>query len=412
MTAFKHKPRSGSKPFTPKLLARDANGGNLDELGKQLQARMATLDKLIARYESALASGIELPADVKALIDGLSTQCNEMAAQLTDLAQKTVEQVNNRQADPDSVGALLTRNNDIIAQAAAIHARKGKMTIEGIKARSVVTLEGMGPTASLAQNDLSRVAPQLPLTVLDLIQWMPVTGDLVPLLRESARTILADLVPEGTLKPTSSFVFGVTNLTMGVIAHITDITKQVLSDMPALAAYIEGRLAYFIRLKLETFVITGNNASFSGLLKAGNSNVAVPAVSAIDTINAAKYQGFSSGLPPEAIILNPVDWGVIEREKGTDGHYVFGSPGAVVQPVLWGLPVVLSAGMTAGKFWVGNLSVGVAAYVREEVVVDLSTEHADNFAKNVVSIRAEMRAGFGVAVPDAQVSGDLIDATP
>lgn len=413
MTAFKHKPRSGSKPFTPKLFARDANGGNLDEQGKQLKARMEKLDKLVARYESQLAEGIELPPEVKKTIDDLAVQVTEMASAITDLAQKSVEQVNNRQADPNTIGALLTRNDDILKQAQAIHARKGKMTVDGVKARNIITVVGIGATASLAQNDLSLVREQ-PLALLDLIAWVPVTGDLVPLLRESAYAIMADEVDEGNDKPESNLTFGVENLTVGVIAHWVRITKQLLNDMPVLAGYIEGRLAYGVRLKLESKVINGTVGSFSGLMKAGNSLPAVPVFgeTGIDTINAAKYQSWAAGLPPELVLLNPVDWGKIERIKGEDGHYIFGSPGALVQPILWGVPVVLSAAQTAGKFWIGNLTVGAAGFVREEVVVDLSTEDADNFTKNLVTIRAELRAAFGVAVPDACVSGDLVDLTP
>ena len=124
-------------------------------------------------------------------------------------------------------------------------------------------------------------------------------------------------------------------------------------------------------------------------------------------ISRAKYKAGSTGLLPEAVILNPEDWGKIERLKGEDGHYIFGSPGAAVQPVLWGLPVVLSAAMTLGKYWVGNISLGIAGFIREDVAVELSTEDKDNFRKNLGTLRAEMRACCGVQIPDACVAGDL-----
>lgn len=395
------------KPLDAAVRAGDPEP--LDDAGKKLEARIKKLDGLIARYESKLADGIELPADVKTLIDEMSTEVQDLSAKLVDLAQKSVEQVQQRQADPNSVGAVLARNDTILKQAEAIHNRKGKMNIEGINARNVISLEGMGSTASLAQNDLG-ITREMPLSLLDMIAWMPVTTELVPLLRESAYEIMADLVAEGAVKPQSNLTFGVEDIKVGVIAHWVRITKQVMLDMPALAAYIEGRLAYGVRVKLEARVINGNDTSFSGLMKTGNSQAHTPVAgeTAIDTVNAAKYKSFSTGLPPEAIILNPADWGKIERTKGDDGHYIFGNAIATVTPVLWGLPVILSAAQAAGKYWIGNLTIGVAGYVREEVVVELSTEDADNFTKNLVTVRAEMRAGFGVAVPDAQVSGLLV----
>ena len=407
MTAYHQKPTAAA---VHAVHVRNANTNTpIDQTAAQLQARMTKLDGLIARYESALAEGIQLPADVKALIDGMSADVQELSAKLLDLAQKSVEQVEQRQANPNSVGAVLARNDTILKEAAAIHRSKGKMSIEGISARNVISLEGMGSTASLAQNDLA-ITREMALSLLDMIAWMPVTTELVPLLRESAYEIMADLVAEGVAKPQSNLTFGVEDIKVGVIAHWVRITKQVMLDMPALAAYIEGRLAYGVRIKLEARVINGNDTSFSGLMKVGNSQAHTPVTgeTAIDTVNAAKYKSFSTGLPPEAVILNPADWGAIERTKGDDGHYIFGNAIATVTPVLWGLPVILSAAMAAGKYWIGNLTIGVAGYVREEVAVELSTEDSDNFTKNLVTVRAEMRAGFGVAVPDAQVSGLLV----
>ena len=159
-----------------------------------------------------------------------------------------------------------------------------------------------------------------------------------------------------------------------------------------IAANIDG----LIELHCGAF---SSNPELSMAAKAGDT--------AVDVISRAKYKAGSTGLLPEAVILNPEDWGKIERLKGDDGHYIFGSPGAAVQPVLWGLPVVLSAAMTLGKYWVGNISLGIAGFIREDVAVELSTEDKDNFRKNLGTLRAEMRACCGVQIPDACVAGDL-----
>jgi hypothetical protein len=44
--------------------------------------------------------------------------------------------------------------------------------------------------------------------------------------------------------------------------------------------------------------------------------------------------------------------------------------------------------MPAFKYWVGNLTMGTAGYVREEVHVDASTEDGNTFTKNLVTLRA------------------------
>lgn len=381
------------------------------KLAAELKARMAKMDDLIAKYGEKLNSPTELPAEVRSKLEADAKAITDLAARFSEIEQKLVDQVQQRQADPNTVGSILVRNDDLRKQIDAIKARKGRINIDGIQARNIISIGGIDANASLATIDVQRTQEQK-LALLDLITWMPVTGDLVKLLRESAYDVMADEVAEGVDKPESDLTFGVEDITISVVAHWIKVTKQLLDDMPVLASYIEGRLAYGVRLKLEAKVINGATTSFSGLMKVGNSLVAVPEALAIDTINTAKYQVWESGVTPEAVVLNPVDWGKIEREKTDDGHYLFGSPGAVVQPVIWGLPVVLSAAMAVGKFWLGNLTLGVTGYVRQDVMVEVSTEDGDNFRQNLVTVRAEMRAGFGVAIPDAMVTGDLVAPAP
>ena len=398
--------------FGTRQVHRRETPDDLTAIAKKLNERMKTLDDLINKHKETLENG-KLPDELRKKLDDDAKVVSDLAARFSEIEQKLVEQVHQRQADPNTVGSILARNTDLRQQIDAIRSKRGRTTIDGIQARNIISIAGIGTNASLATIDVQRnQAQELTLALLDLITWMPVTSDLVPNLRESAYDIMADEVAEGVAKPQSNLTFGVENITISVIAHWIKITKQLLDDMPVLASYIEGRLAYGVRLKLEAKVINGTTTSFSGLMKVGNSLVAVPDALAIDTINTAKYQVWGSGLMPEAVVLNPVDWGKIEREKTDDGHYLFGTPGAVVQPVIWGLPVVLSSAMPLGKFWLGNLTIGVSGYVRNEVMVEASTEDGDNFTKNLVTIRAEMRAGFGVAIPDAMVTGDLVAVAP
>jgi len=398
---------------TPTIYHRDQQGQAIDtarfnQLCADLQTRLTTVDGIISAAQADIAAG-KLPDAVRSQLDTAISSVNDMSQRMLDLEQRMVDQVNKGKADADTVGGLLTRNADILTQAKAVQARKGKMQIDGIQARNIVTINGMGATAPLATAALPTL--ETTLALVDMINWAPVTSQLVPLLRESAYEIMADLVAEGAAKPESNIEFETVDLKISVAAHWIKISKQFLDDMPTLAAYIEGRLAYGVRLKLEALVIngTGPDTGFDGLLKVGNSIALVPTAgdTAIDTINRAKSRAYASGVPPQCILLNPEAWGAIERLKGDDGHYIFGSPGAMVQPVLWGLPVVLTAAMPVTKHWTGNITIGTAGFVRQDVAIELSTEDGDNFTKNLVTVRGEMRAAFGVQIPDAQVSGNL-----
>lgn len=400
------------------LATRDDKTPNeLEDIAKKLKTRLAEVDKLVETHKKAIDEYGTADKETRDALKKLTEEvekANDLSSRLTDIEQKLVEGVLEGRNDANDIGALLARNEDVLNQAKAITKARGKMVLDGeFNTRNTIGLGSISGNAAHLNNTALRLQEVVaqPLTIVELINWTPVTESLIPLLKESAHNFMADVVPEGETKPESELNFKVEELTISVIAHWVRVTNQLLNDMPALVAYIRGRMAYGIRLKLEYLVINGNTTSFSGLLKTGNSIVLPALTNPIDTVSAAKAKAFASFVPPDAVIMNPEDWSVIERTKGTDGHYIFGSPGATVTPVLWGVRVIQSAGMPKGKYWIGNVVMATEGYIREDVAVELSTEDRDNFIKNLVTIRAEMRAAFGVIMPDACVTGDL-DATP
>ncbi|MGY5392766.1 phage major capsid protein [Acinetobacter sp. NigerLNRRAM0016] len=404
------------------LLARDAppTPAELDQLAINLRNRVTQIDSLLERYKDKLSALDGLPEDLTKDLEERSKEVAKLAGEIEELQQQLVDGVHERsKQEQDTIAAALIRNKDAVEFAKTMATRSGKkkesVVFEGLSARNVITLAGMGANASLAKNDVSRTSFQAPLSIIDMINWGSADGDVAIFLRESAFEIMADIAPENTEKPESELEFGPVSLNIGTIAHWIRASKQVLADMTWLANYIETRMTYGVRLKLEYFVVNGHTATsgnpkcFSGLLEAANFVTVTPDAddTAIDVLNQAKYKAADSYLLPDSIILNPEDWGKIERIKGTDGHYIFGSPGAAVQPVLWGVPVVFAASMPKGKYWVGNLAIGFDGLIREDVAVTVSTEDGSNVTKNLVTILAEMRASGAVVLPDACVAGDL-----
>lgn len=403
-----------TKP-TP-IYARNANGDSLEEMGAKLKERMTKVDTLLQSLEKRMSN---LTAEEKEDLEKRSKEIKDLSSKIEQLQTDLVNQAKTRNKDEsDTIAGILVRNTEAIEVAKAMLEKRQKNTsvsFDGVKARNIVTLGSLGANYQYAKNDLGRV-PFQPLSLVDLINWAPLTNDIVTLLRETAWDLMADIVPEGELKPESNIEFGPLVLNVGVIAHWIRVSNQVLADMPMLANYIETRLAYGIRYKLEYFVVNGHipasgqPKNFSGLMEAGNHDTVVVAAgdTALDVLNKAKYKAALSFLQPECYVLNPQDWGDIERLKGSDGHYIIGVPtGTGVQAYLWGLPVRFSPVQAVGKFWCGNLSIGFDGYIREDVDTQVSLEDGDNFRKNLATVRSEMRAAGGVIVPDANVAGDL-----
>lgn len=412
MTVYQPKPVA----LLP-IFARNGNGDPLDTTSAELKKRLKQLDDLIATRQSQLDN---LPDDAKAELEKRAQEIAKLVADIDQIKTDLVDQAKNsrNKDEQDTIAGILVRNTEALEIAKTMLEKRQKNTsvsFDGIKARNIVTLGSLGANYQYAANDLNRI-PFAPLMIVDLINWAPIATDIVTLLRETSWGLMADIVPEGTTKPESSLTFGPMTLNIGVIAHWIQVSNQVLADMPMLASYIESRLAYGIRYKLEYFVINGDTPvgnqpkNFSGLMESDNhlTVTADPSDTSLDILNKAKYKAAESFIQPECYVLNPQDWGVIERLKGEDGHYLIGVPtGTGIQAYLWGLPVRFSPVQEIGKYWCGNLSIGFDGYIREDVDTQVSLEDGDNFRKNLATVRSEMRAAGGVIVPDANVAGDL-----
>lgn len=400
--------------------AQSSQPANLDELSLQLRTQISELDALIKKKEKALEN---VPNDLATDLANRAKQIEGIASDIEKIKIDLVNQAKNlRQEDQEDIAAILIRNKDAVDQASIMYSRSksvsDSVTFEGIKTRNIITLAGISNkvgNAADAKDITGRTAAYRPLNIIDLINWIPADSETAYYLRETTANFLAGIIPEAENKPESELQLGMLQLSVGTIAHFVRVSKQALKNMSQLAVYIETRLAYGVRLKLEYYVVNGHTPAqgqqkiFSGLLEPLNyTTVDVHhSDTAIDVLNKAKYKAAATYIQPDCIILNPEDWGRIERIKGTDGHYVFGAPGAAVQPVIWGVPVIFSATMPVGKYWCGPLSMAYEGYLDSDVTIVVSTEDGNNVTKNLVTILAEMDGSGAVVLPDACVAGQL-----
>jgi HK97 family phage major capsid protein len=233
---------------------------------------------------------------------------------------------------------------------------------------------------------------------------------LVEYTRELAFTNAAAETAEGETKPEATLTFELASAPVKTIAHWLKLSKQVMDDAPALASYVDTRLRYGVDLRIDQQLLNGNGSgqNIGGLAKAGNHTAFTPASgdNAIDSINRAIYLVAAADYNATAIILNPADWGAIERTKTQDDAYVFGAPQRLA-PTLWGLPVVATNTMTAGKFMVGAFDMAAQVWNRQGTVVEMSEADDTNFQKNLVTVRAEARLALAIYRPVSIQYGSL-----
>ncbi|MCO7558035.1 phage major capsid protein, partial [Metapseudomonas otitidis] len=213
-------------------------------------------------------------------------------------------------------------------------------------------------------------------------------------------------------KPQSDLSFELKTTTVKTIAHWFRASKQVLSDIPLLQSYIDGRSIYGLKYVEENQVLAGDGTgqNLLGLIPqatAFNNALRKAGDTKIDTLRRAILQVRIAEYRASAIALNPVDWADMELEKDSTGQYIWVNVQDGGQPRMWRLPVVDSNAVPEGEFLVGAFNIAAQIFDREDAAVEVSTEDADNFTKNMVTIRAEERIALAVYRPESFVHGEF-----
>jgi HK97 family phage major capsid protein len=118
---------------------------------------------------------------------------------------------------------------------------------------------------------------------------------------------------------------------------------------------------------------------------------------------------------PDAIVLHPSDDEDMALLKDTGGQYLGGGPRigpygvGPYQPntPIWNLPPIVTTAITAGTVLVGKFKYGSEVYWRQGVTIAMTNSNEDDFIKNLITIRCELRAALAVPHPQAfcQVTG-------
>lgn len=257
-----------------------------------------------------------------------------------------------------------------------------------------------------------------PLTIEGLFPSLPISTNAFEYVQENeAKNVNgAAFVAEGAQKPFGSTDFEAKTGTVKTIAHLARISKQLMADAPALVAYINQRLVYGVDLVVEDQLVTGDGTgqNLSGILHDGNYTVhgatkanLGKAPTIFDLILFAKAKVEDAFFRPNVILLNPIDWTSMLMEKNASGDYYLGHPASVAPKYLWGLPVWTTPAITQGKFLVGDFNAAATLWTRQGMTVEMFEQDVDNVQKNLVTIRAERRLGFGVERAAALCGGDL-----
>lgn len=265
--------------------------------------------------------------------------------------------------------------------------------------------------------------PDLPLLVANLLDRQTSDGTTLEYMRDTSGPVStwnkAAVVAEGAQKPmTGPFSFDLITTTLKTVAHWVPITRQAADDNGQLTGYINGRLTYGLEFKRDREILTGNGTTqMQGILTTPGIGAYQPGVGNTDvkliTLRKAKTQGELAMYPPDAVVMNPLDWQDIELDQDQNGQFrVITSVTDSGAPMrIWGLTVVTSVAMTAGTALLGGFRMGATLWERQGITILMTDSHADYFTNNTLVILAECRANVAVHTPQAFVKITFAAAT-
>lgn len=379
-----------------------------EQILKSVSVIEAALASFSAKASEEIKAVGQVSSDTKAALEGLSTQQREIADRLLALEQSGSQKKETENVDASWGGQLVKTSG----YADFVSGKTGKMRVE---VKNTLT----GSDTTVAPDRRPGVVPGASqiLTMEQLITAVPTTSNAIEFTKENAFTNNAAEAAEGAAKAESALTFTLVNMPVSTVAHWIKISRQLAADNAALAAYVNARMVYGVNRKVESQLVSGDGTApnISGILDSGNytahgylSGALGSTLAKLVLIRKVIGDLYAAGYPADAIILNPVDWATIEVELLTTaaGQVPFRYDEAG-RPILFGIPVVQSVGMTADLFAVGAFRQAATIHNREGVVVEMSDSDSDNFTKNLVTIRAERRLALATEVPAAIRGGDL-----
>lgn len=285
--------------------------------------------------------------------------------------------------------------SDILAKAAQFDTMGAKALFE--------TSAGYAPQ-SLRIGGFVEAATR-PIQLLDIIPVAQTGYESVVYMEETTRTHAAAEKAEGGTYAESAFAFTEKNSPVVKITDSLPVTDEQLKDAAMMESYVNGRLLFGIRQRLDTQVLIGNGTApnlrglknVSGIQTQARGADPVP-----DTIYKAmtKIRVIGRAIPTH-VLLHPDDWQGVRLMRTADGVYVWGNPSEAGPERIWGQPVVQQDIDSAGTGYVGSFQPSwVSLFERQGIEMQVGYT-GTQFVEGKRTVRGDMRAALAWFRPAA-----------
>ena len=249
---------------------------------------------------------------------------------------------------------------------------------------------------------------QRPIEVTDLLPAGRTSQAAVVYMEETTFTNTAAEAAEGGQYPEATLALTEQSVPVRKIAVFIPVTDEQLEDELQVSSYLNNRLPFMIRQRLDGQIINGDGIApnITGIL---NTAGILTQARGGDTNEDAFYKAMvlvmtTGQAMPSNHIINPTNWQTIRLRKTADGIYIFGDPAQAGAISLWGLPIAQAQVIAAGTGITGDFPNFIELTERRGIEVKISDSHDDFFIKGKQAIRADMRVAMPVYRPAAFAS--------
>jgi HK97 family phage major capsid protein len=253
---------------------------------------------------------------------------------------------------------------------------------------------------------------QRQIQVLDVVPSNTTTAAAVVYMEETTFTNAAAETAEAGTYAESALALTEQTSPVRKIATFIPVTDEQLEDVPQVQGYLNNRLPFMLRQRLDAQIVAGNGTApnLRGIINVVGVQTQARGTDPVpDAIYKAMVKVRVTGrADPSAIIVHPTDWQNVRLLRTADGLYIWGNPSEVGVERMWGLPVVQAEVIgAAGTALVGDFATYYELVFRRGIELKVTDSHQDFFIKGTQVIRADVRAASVVYRPTAfcQVTG-------
>lgn len=182
------------------------------------------------------------------------------------------------------------------------------------------------------------------------------------------------------------------------VATFLPVTDEQFEDEPRARMYVENRLPFMVRQRLDSQILVGNGTAPN--LRGTESVVGINTQAlGADPVPDAIYKGMrmirdTGFAEPSAVFIRPDKWEAVRLLKTADGVYIWGHPSQSGPMTIWGVPVIETTACTATKAVIGDYANFSELAVRRGIDIQVSNSHGTYFVEGKLAIRCDVRVAL------------------